>query len=62
MNIDFEDMKWGSFTEQFNAYNRQHPTKKKKDLESFAKMILKEPSKFQERTKRRARFFSGMVN
>lgn len=57
--IDFEDMKWGSFSKQLQAYNSQH--KKKLDLHNFAMMILANPDKFQERTKKRARFYINVI-
>jgi len=59
MKIDFEDMNWGSLTEQMKAYNSQH--KKDYDLESFAKMIVANPSNFQQRTLRRARFYINVL-
>jgi hypothetical protein len=52
-------MKWGSFSKQLQAYNSQH--KKKLDLHSFAMMILANPDKFQERTKKRARFYINVI-
>jgi hypothetical protein len=57
--IDFEDMKWGSFSKQLQAYNSQH--KKELDLHQFAMMILANPDKFQERTKKRARFYINII-
>jgi len=57
--IDFEDMKWGSFSKQLQAYNSQH--KKKLDLHNFAMMILANPKKFQKRTKKRARFYINVI-
>ena len=59
MKIDFEDMNWGSLTEQMKAYNSQH--KKNYDLESFARMIVANPSNFQQRTLRRARFYINVL-
>lgn len=59
--IDFEDLKWGSFTKQFKAFKRQHPKRRIKDMEAFAKMILKTPKKFQERTLKRARFYLNVI-
>jgi hypothetical protein len=59
--IDFEDLKWGSFTEQFKAYNRQHPTKKMKDLEHFAITILKNPKKYHKTTEQRAKFYLNII-
>jgi hypothetical protein len=52
-------MKWGSFSKQLQAYNSQH--KKKLDLHSFAMMILANPDKFKERTKKRARFYINII-
>jgi hypothetical protein len=58
--IDWEDIKWGSFSRQFKEYNR---TAKKpiKDLEKFANMIMKKPEKFQSRTIKRARFYLNVL-
>ena len=57
--IDFEDMKWGSFSKQLEAYNSQH--KKKLDLHSFAMMILANPKKFKKTTIKRARFYVNVI-
>ena len=58
--IDFEDIKWGSFSKQFKEYNR---TAKKplNDLENFANMIMKTPEKFKPRTIKRARFYLNVL-
>ena len=58
--IDWEDIKWGSFSKQFQEYNR---TAKKplKDLEKFANMIMKTPEKFKSRTIKRARFYLNVL-
>jgi hypothetical protein len=58
--IDFEDMKWGSLTKQVEAYNKQHNTKL--DLHSFSMMVLANPDKYIERTKKRARFYINVIN
>jgi hypothetical protein len=57
--IDFEDMKWGSFSKQLKVYNTQH--KKNLDLHNFAMMILANPDKFKERTIKRARFYINVI-
>ena len=57
--IDFEDINWGSLTEQMKAYNSQHS--KDMDLEGFAKMIIADPSKFQKKTLQRARFYINVL-
>ena len=58
-DIDFEDIKWGTFTKQLEAYNRQH--KKNLDLCEFADMILKDTKKYQLKTVRRARFYKNVL-
>jgi len=59
--IDWEDIKWGSFTKQFEAWNRQHPEDKMDDLTEFADMILENPSSYQKKTVRRARFYLNVL-
>lgn len=54
-NIDFEDMNWGSFTKQKNAFNS------KLTLKQFADIVLKPNSKFREKTKDRARFYLNVI-
>ena len=60
--IDWEDIKWGSFTAQFNQWNKQHPGDKKTSLDSFADMILEDPSKYATKTVRRARFYKNVLH
>lgn len=60
--IDWQDIKWGSFTAQFQAWNKQHPKDKKKDLREFADMIMKDPKSFKEKTLRRARFYVNVLS
>lgn len=57
--VDFEDLKWGSFSKQLQQYNRTH--KPKLDLHSFAMMILANPKKFNKRTIKRARFYINII-
>lgn len=60
-DIDFDDIKWGSFTKQFEAYNRT-AKKKMKDLSAFARMILDAPKdKFSDTTKKRANFYLNVL-
>ena len=60
-NIDFENIKWGSFTKQFQAYKKQFPKSRVKDLDAFAKMILRNPKKFQPKTQKRASFYLNVI-
>ncbi len=60
--IPWEDIKWGSFTAQFKAYNAQHE-KHIDDLEAFANYILQNPDHkdFTKKTKRRALFYLNVL-
>jgi len=58
---DWEHLKWGSFTKQFNAFKSQHPRSRVKDLDGFARMVLKSPKKFQPTTLKRARFYLNVI-
>jgi hypothetical protein len=60
--IDWEHIKWGSFTEQFNEFQKQNQDNKIKDLEEFADMILQDPLKFKPKTVKRARFYLNVLN
>lgn len=58
--IDWEDMKWGSFTEQLQQYNRTH-AKPMKDLKQLAEHVLANPQNFKDKTKKRARFYLNVI-
>ena len=60
-DIDFDKIKWGSFTKQFNAFKRKNTGSGIKDLEDFADMILKNADDFTEKTKDRARFYLNVI-
>ncbi len=57
--IDWEDIKWGSFTKQLEQYNSK--MKNKLDLPKFAEMILKDPKKYKQKTVKRARFYKNVL-
>jgi hypothetical protein len=57
--ICYDCMKWGSFTDQMKAFNREHNTNH--TLESFAKLVLSGKGNFRERTKDRARFYLNVI-
>lgn len=59
--IEWDSIDWGSFKEQFDAYNEQNK-KKLKDLMAFALMILKTPEKFQKKTVKRANFYKNVLS
>jgi hypothetical protein len=52
-------LKSGTFTRQLKEFNRAN--KKNLDLHSFAMMVLANPDKFNEITKKRARFYINIV-
>jgi len=58
--IDWDDINWGSFTEQLKKYNSQY--KKKLTLPKFADMILKDPKKYKSKTVKRARFYVNVLS
>jgi hypothetical protein len=58
--IDFEKLKYGSFTNQFKAHNRAHKHKLK-DLEEFADYIRAHPNDFNARTMKRANFYTNII-
>jgi hypothetical protein len=60
--IDFNSIKWGSFTKQFKAYKSDHPSSKVKDLAQFADFVLKNHKKFQPITLKRARFYVNVLD
>ncbi len=61
--IDWDDIKWGSFTEQLKRYNATHQKKFSGDkaLCDFANMILSNKSKYSTTTKRRASFYLNVL-
>jgi hypothetical protein len=58
-DIDFDDIKWGKFSDQLKRYNSQNS--KNLDLCQFADMILSHPKKFSVTTERRARFYKNVL-
>jgi len=61
--IDWDDIKWGSFSEQLRRYNATHKNKfeGEKALCKFAEMILNNKSKYSTTTKRRASFYLNVL-
>ena len=60
-NIDWDNIKWGSFTAQFNRYRSTHPRTRHNTLEKFARYIIKNKKKFTLRTFRRANFYVNVI-
>lgn len=63
-DVDWDDIKWGSFTEQLKRYNQMHkdsPFEGDKALCKFAEMILRDKSKYSTKTRRRANFYLNVL-
>jgi hypothetical protein len=58
---EYDKLKWGSFTKQFNAYNKKHPKNELKNLKEFAQMVVANPDKFAKTTEKRARFYMNVI-
>ena len=58
--IDFDKLKWGSFTKQMKDFQKKHPNKVK-DLKQFSEFVLKNPDEFIKRTADRARFYQNVI-
>jgi len=58
---DWEDLKWGSFTKQFQRYKQTHPSSSISNLEEFAKSILRNPNDYHPKTLKRARFYLNVI-
>ena len=61
-DIDFDDIKWGSFTAMFKRFKKQNPHQKKiKDLKAFAQMIKKGKGKFSKKALQKANFYLNVI-
>ena len=58
--INFNKIKWGTFTRQFKEYKKKHPSIK--SLEQFAHYIINNKKDFQEKTFRRAEFYLNVLD
>lgn len=56
--IDYDKMKWGSFTKQFNASKKKLGVK---NLGEFADHIISNPKKFAKKTLQRANFYKNVL-
>jgi len=56
---DFQDLNWGSLTNQFKAFKSSHPNIN--TLEKFAKYIIGNKDEFQEKTIKRANFYLNVI-
>jgi hypothetical protein len=61
-NIDFEKVKWGTFTRMFNEFKKEHPRARVKDLEQFANYIIKNKKKFSDKALKKAHFYKNIIS
>jgi len=59
-DIDFDKLKWGSFTRQLRDYNKTNDTDL--DLREFAELVLQPDSRFHAITRRRAQFYLNVLS
>jgi len=60
--VDWEDIKWGSFTNQYKVWKIRHPEYTHiNSLDDFARMILEAPQAFKPITLKRARFYLNVL-
>ena len=60
--IDWQDIKWGSFANQFKVWRVRHPEYSHiNTLDEFATMILQAPQAFKPITVKRARFYQNVL-
>ena len=59
--IDFEDVKWGTFKNLFQRYNKAHPNKPLKDLHELANLIIKHPQDFSKVAHKKALFYKNII-
>jgi len=59
----FNSVKWGTFSSQFNDYNKKHSKNgRKKSLKTFANYIVRHPTSFHSKTVKRARLYNNIIN
>lgn len=60
-NIDFEKVKWGTFTRMFKEFKKENPKARVKDLEAFAHRIIKNKKKFSPKAFKKAEFYLNVI-
>ena len=61
--IDWDDIKWGSFTAMFKKFKRSNPHNKKvKDLKDFAEMINGDSNKYSKAAAKKANFYLNVLS
>ena len=61
--IDWGDIKWGSFTAMFKKFKKSNPHNKKvKDLKDFAEMIKGDSNKYSKAAAKKANFYLNVLS
>jgi hypothetical protein len=62
--IDFEDIKWNTFTDLYKRFLDKHPQFKDKieDLEHFADFVLENKDKFSKKAEKKALFYNNIIS
>ena len=59
--IDFDKIKWGTFTAGLKRYQKKNPSTSVKTLKQFADLILKHPEEFTEAMRKKAQFYKNII-
>jgi len=59
--VDFEKVKWGTFTRMFHEFKKEHPKSRVKDLDGFASYVIKNKKKFSEKALKKAHFYKNII-
>ena len=60
--IDWEEIKWGSFTNQFKRFKLKNKHSPINNLHEFASMIIKNPQNYTDKTLKRANFYNNVLH
>jgi hypothetical protein len=60
--VDFETIKWGTFTRMFEKFKKENPKARVKDLDAFAHRILKNKKKFSSKAIKKAQFYVNVIS
>ena len=61
IKIDFDKIKWGTFTKAFEKFKRREPTTPLKNLKEFAEYIIKHKEDASDKLLKKARFYLNVL-
>jgi hypothetical protein len=59
--VNFEKVKWGTFTRMFKEFKKEHPRSRVKDLGQFANYVIKNKKKFSDKALKKAHFYKNII-